>query len=58
MQNMQGSTSLGGSVHMPNTLENGFRLPQIEVSNVAEQVSMTSDSTVVTIHHAPSIENT
>ncbi|MCJ8736592.1 hypothetical protein PDJAM_G00014260 [Pangasius djambal] len=58
MENMRGSANLGGFAHLPNTLENGFRLPRAEAANTSRQVSMTSGSTVVTIHNTPSIENT
>lgn len=55
-ENMRGSTSLAGFPGLPDTLQNGFRLPRAEAANTAEQISMSS--TVVTIHEEPSIENT
>ncbi|XP_064158262.1 noncompact myelin-associated protein [Anguilla rostrata] len=45
-----------------STMGNGFQLPRAEVPNHAqnsmEQLSTISDSTVVTIHNAPPLENT
>ncbi|KAK3563557.1 hypothetical protein QTP86_030972 [Hemibagrus guttatus] len=58
MENLQGSTRLGGFANLPSISENGFRLPRAELANTAEQVSMNSGSTVATIHNVPSIGNT
>ncbi|KAL2098460.1 hypothetical protein ACEWY4_004940 [Coilia grayii] len=41
--------------------ENGFRLPRVDMANIdtnSAEYSTTSGSTVVTVHDAPSIENT
>ncbi|KAF7704756.1 noncompact myelin-associated protein [Silurus meridionalis] len=58
MANLRGGSNMGGFAHLPNTLENGFRLPRAELANAAEQISMNSGSTVVTIHEMPSNGNT
>ncbi|XP_038864702.1 noncompact myelin-associated protein [Salvelinus namaycush] len=54
---LSGSFALSGSMS-----ENGFRLPRVELSsldqNNLEQQSTGSNSTVVTIHDTPSLENT
>ncbi|XP_029900477.1 noncompact myelin-associated protein [Myripristis murdjan] len=56
-------SSVSGSITNSNPVsENGFRLPRVELNstetNNIEQFSTTSGSTVVTIHDAPSLENT
>lgn len=58
-----GVSSVSGSIANSNEAsENGFQVPRTELSSVGEnhieQFSTTSGSTVVTIHDAPSLENT
>ncbi|KAM4625572.1 noncompact myelin-associated protein isoform 1-T2 [Polymixia lowei] len=55
-----GVNSVSGSIpHSNSVLENGFRLPRVELNGTerhnAEQFSTTSGSTTVTIHDAPSL---
>ncbi|XP_063040061.1 noncompact myelin-associated protein [Engraulis encrasicolus] len=67
-QNMRMSTLAPSSVSgsfiqpsMPSPSENGFRLPRVDLANIdtnSAEYSTTSGSTVVTVHDAPSIENT
>ncbi|KAK2843726.1 hypothetical protein Q7C36_011941 [Tachysurus vachellii] len=49
MTSLQNSTRLAGLANLPNTLENGFRIPRAELA---------SGSTVATIHNMPSSGNT
>ncbi|TMS21078.1 noncompact myelin-associated protein [Larimichthys crocea] len=58
-----GVSSVSGSMANSNpALENGFRLPRVELNSVEEnhieQSSTNSGSTAVTIHDLPSLENT
>ncbi|XP_062379532.1 noncompact myelin-associated protein [Sardina pilchardus] len=58
-----GPSSVSGSfVQSPGPSENGFRLPRVDLASVdhnnMDQQSTASGSTVVTVHDAPSIENT
>ncbi|XP_049917196.1 noncompact myelin-associated protein [Epinephelus moara] len=58
-----GINSVSGSISNSNPAsENGFQLPRAELTsseaNLIEQSSTTSDSTAITIHSAPSVENT
>ncbi|XP_047467605.1 noncompact myelin-associated protein [Mugil cephalus] len=55
-------SSVSGSISYSNPAsENNFQMPGMELSSVEgnhiEQFSTTSDSTVVTIHNAPSLGN-
>ncbi|KAJ8332234.1 hypothetical protein SKAU_G00427790 [Synaphobranchus kaupii] len=58
----RGATSASANIaHLHSTARNGFRLPRAVASedpNNSEQLSTISDSTVVTIHSAPPLENT
>ncbi|XP_036397372.1 noncompact myelin-associated protein [Megalops cyprinoides] len=62
MGNVGASSVSGSFAYSRGGAENGFQLPRVEMSsleqNNLEQYSTTSGSTVVTIHGAPSLENT
>lgn len=58
-----GPSSVSGTfVQSPVPSEDSFRIPRVDLANVdhnsVEQQSTASGSTVVTVHDAPSIENT
>ncbi|XP_051503201.1 noncompact myelin-associated protein [Myxocyprinus asiaticus] len=61
MSNM-GANSISGSVQSTTFLENGFRIPRVDLGNMersnGEHFSTNSGSTIVTIHDMPSVDNT
>ncbi len=58
-----GANSVSGSFVQPNVFSgNGYRIPRVHLANVdrsnGEHLSTNSDSTIVTIHDMPSVDNT
>ncbi|KAJ7989253.1 hypothetical protein DPEC_G00317570 [Dallia pectoralis] len=62
MANLQASSVSGSFTQSNNVSGNGFQLPRVGLNPLEdgrmEQLSSTSDSTVVTIHDQPSFGNT
>ncbi|XP_042562390.1 noncompact myelin-associated protein [Clupea harengus] len=62
MSHLAPSSVSGSFVLSSIPSENGFRLPRVDLANVdhnsLEQYSTASGSTVVSVHDAPSMENT